>query len=178
MKRGIVQPKAVMIPPCPSSRSWWPRRRSEHLLHAGSRSCPAPSPAPTSRRLTAAYRKTIADKLNPALARLATFLEKEYIPACRTSTTGWAPAERRRVVQVRVSARPPRRPAQTGADPRDRPEGSRAHPGRVRSASARRWATPVRPPACRCGWRRSRSSSRSRPKRKSSTSTASSTRNC
>jgi uncharacterized protein (DUF885 family) len=38
------------------------------------------------QRLTAAYRKTINDKLMPALARLATFLEKEYVPACRTST--------------------------------------------------------------------------------------------
>jgi uncharacterized protein (DUF885 family) len=45
--------------------------------------------APTDAgKLADAWRATIDRKLNPALARLVTFLEKEYIPACRSST-GW-----------------------------------------------------------------------------------------
>jgi uncharacterized protein (DUF885 family) len=39
-------------------------------------------------KLADGYRATIDRKLNPALVRLVTFLEKEYIPACRSST-GW-----------------------------------------------------------------------------------------
>jgi uncharacterized protein (DUF885 family) len=39
--------------------------------------------------LTQAYRSTIANQLNPALARLARFIETDYLPAARTST-GWS----------------------------------------------------------------------------------------
>ena len=62
---------------------------SEHLLHAGQEHAGHVLAPQDKQALTAAYRATIATKLMPALARLAAFLEKEYLPATRTST-GWS----------------------------------------------------------------------------------------
>jgi uncharacterized protein (DUF885 family) len=45
--------------------------------------------AADKQKLTAAYRQTIAKQIAPALERLVAFLEKDYLPASR-STTGWS----------------------------------------------------------------------------------------
>jgi uncharacterized protein (DUF885 family) len=50
---------------------------------------PATIGEPDRARLTAAFRSAIAEEILPAYARLADYIEKEYIPAARTSV-GWS----------------------------------------------------------------------------------------
>jgi uncharacterized protein (DUF885 family) len=50
---------------------------------------PAAFSAADKQALTRAWRATLNSKLTPALRRLATFIEKDYLPAART-TTGWS----------------------------------------------------------------------------------------
>jgi uncharacterized protein (DUF885 family) len=86
MKKGITQPKAIMISGLPAFQKLVSATPEASIFYTPVTRLPAAFSDADKQRLTAAYRKTVADKVMPALARLATFLEKEYIPACRTST--------------------------------------------------------------------------------------------
>ncbi|MFS2006023.1 DUF885 domain-containing protein [Duganella sp. CT11-25] len=86
MKKGITQPKAIMISGLPAFQKLVSATPEASIFYTPVTKLPAAFSDADKQRLTAAYRKTVADKVMPALARLATFLEKEYIPACRTST--------------------------------------------------------------------------------------------
>jgi uncharacterized protein (DUF885 family) len=86
MKKGITQPKAIMISGLPAFQKLVSATPESNIFYTPITKLPAAFSDADKQRLTAAYRKTVADKVMPALARLATFVEKEYIPACRTST--------------------------------------------------------------------------------------------
>jgi uncharacterized protein (DUF885 family) len=88
MKRGVVQPKAIMTSALPQFKQLVAAKPEDSIYFSAVKNLPASIPDADKKRLVAGYRSTIELKLNPALARLASFLEKEYIPACRTST-GW-----------------------------------------------------------------------------------------
>ncbi|ALK95323.1 hypothetical protein AB595_26555 [Massilia sp. WF1] len=89
MKRGVVQPKAVMLSALPQFKKLVADKPEDSIYYTPIKQLPASFPEADRKKLTAGYRAAIAGKLNPALARLAAFLEKDYIPACRTST-GWS----------------------------------------------------------------------------------------
>jgi uncharacterized protein (DUF885 family) len=89
IRRGIVQPKAAMLSALPQFRQLVSSAPEASIFYEPVKNLPAQFSGDDKRGLTAAYRYTIDKKLNPALARLARFLEKEYIPAARTST-GWS----------------------------------------------------------------------------------------
>ena len=89
MKQGIVQPKAAMVSALPQFKQLVSATPEPSIFYTPIKDLPAGFSAADKKTLTAAYRGTIANKLTPALARLATFLEKEYVPAARTST-GWS----------------------------------------------------------------------------------------
>jgi uncharacterized protein (DUF885 family) len=86
MKKGITQPKAIMISALPQFKKLVSDTPEANIFYTPIKKLPAGFSDADKQRLTAAYRKTVGDDIMPALARLATFLEKDYLPACRTST--------------------------------------------------------------------------------------------
>lgn len=88
MKRGIVHPRAVMTSALPQFKQLVSSTLEASIYYAPVKKFPAGFSEADQRALTKLYADTIGNKLNPALARLATFIEKDYLPAARTST-GW-----------------------------------------------------------------------------------------
>jgi uncharacterized protein (DUF885 family) len=86
IKKGVTQPKAIMISALPQFQQLISATPEASIYYTPITKLPAGFSDADKQRLTAAYRKTINDKVMPALVRLSTFLEKEYVPACRTST--------------------------------------------------------------------------------------------
>ena len=89
MKAGIVLQKAAAVSMLPQFQKLVSATPEESIFYTAVKKMPATIPARDKAELTKAYRATIANKLTPALKRLATFLEKEYLPATRTSA-GWS----------------------------------------------------------------------------------------
>jgi len=89
MRTNIVLPKAAMVSALPAFQKLLSATPEASIFYKPVTNMPAAFPARDKQALTAAYRKTIDSQLAPALARLATFLEKEYLPAARSST-GWS----------------------------------------------------------------------------------------
>jgi uncharacterized protein (DUF885 family) len=88
IKRGVVQPREPMQSALPQFKQLVAIRAEDSIFYTPVVNMPASFTAAEKRSLTTAYRKTIAEKLNPALKRLASFLEKDYLPKTRTSA-GW-----------------------------------------------------------------------------------------
>ncbi|HEX8614085.1 MAG TPA: DUF885 domain-containing protein, partial [Telluria sp.] len=86
--RGVVQPREPMVSALPQFKQLVAAKTEDSIFYTPVKNMPAKLTASDKRSLRQAYRKTIANKLNPALKRLATFLEKEYLPKTRT-TAGW-----------------------------------------------------------------------------------------
>ncbi|HZV66199.1 MAG TPA: DUF885 domain-containing protein, partial [Telluria sp.] len=89
MRQGIVLPKAAVAAALPQFRQLVSATPEASIFYTPIKNLPAAFSAADKKALTAAYRATIAHKLTPALARLATFLDTEYLPAARAST-GWS----------------------------------------------------------------------------------------
>jgi uncharacterized protein (DUF885 family) len=85
MKRGVVQPRVVMLKLLPQLRAIAVDDVQKSVFYEPLRNFPDSVPAADRQRLAAAYEKAIAGKLLPAYRKLADFVEREYIPACRTS---------------------------------------------------------------------------------------------
>ena len=88
VKRGVVHPREPMLSLLPQLKALVAATPEASIFYSPIKALPAGFSDADKTRLTAWYRKTIADKLNPALARLATYVEKDYLPATRT-TAGW-----------------------------------------------------------------------------------------
>jgi len=89
MKRGIVQPKAVMVSALPQFKQLVAAKAEDSIYYSPVKNFPAGFSDADKKTLAASHRSTIDAKLNPALKRLADFIEHDYLPACRTST-GWS----------------------------------------------------------------------------------------
>jgi uncharacterized protein (DUF885 family) len=89
MKRGVVQPKAIMEAALPQFKQLVAAKAEDSIYYTPVKNFPAGFSDADKKKLAASYRSTIAGKLNPALKRLADFVEHDYLPACRTST-GWS----------------------------------------------------------------------------------------
>jgi len=89
MKRGVVQPKAIMEAALPQFKQLVANKAEDSIYYTPVKNFPSGFSDADKKKLAAAYRSTIAGKLNPALKRLADFIEHDYLPACRTST-GWS----------------------------------------------------------------------------------------
>jgi len=88
IKRGIVHPRSVMNSALPQFKQLVSTTPEASIYYAPVKKFPAGFSDADKRALTKLYADTIGAKLNPALVRLATFIEKDYLPAARTST-GW-----------------------------------------------------------------------------------------
>jgi uncharacterized protein (DUF885 family) len=88
MRVGVVQPKSVMQSALPQFQKLAAKTAEASSYYAPVTNMPKTFSDADRRALTQAYRSTIANQLNPALARLARFIETDYLPAARTSS-GW-----------------------------------------------------------------------------------------
>ncbi|SFD75341.1 DUF885 domain-containing protein [Massilia yuzhufengensis] len=88
IRRGVVQPREPMVSALPQFRQLVATKTEDSIFYTPIRNMPASFTAADKRSLRDAYRKAIANKLNPALKRLSTFLEKDYLPKTRSSA-GW-----------------------------------------------------------------------------------------
>ena len=86
MAAGYVIPKAnaMKIPPQLAAFDHGPAK--EHLFYMPIKNMPEDFPAADKARLSKAYEEIITTKVIPANQRLKTFIEKEYIPACRETS--------------------------------------------------------------------------------------------
>ena len=88
IKRGVTEPKAAMESAAPQFRKLVAAKLEDSIFYTPVKNFPAGFSAADKKALSAAYRATIANSLNPALSRLSQFIEADYLPAARTST-GW-----------------------------------------------------------------------------------------
>jgi uncharacterized protein (DUF885 family) len=86
MRTGVVQPTAITLAMLPQFQQLRSATPETNIFYTPINHLPAGFSAADQQRLTTAYRQLIAAKLEPALERLSTFLEKEYLPASRSST--------------------------------------------------------------------------------------------
>lgn len=89
MKRGVVQPKAIMEAALPQFKHLVADKAEDSIYYTPVKNFPATFSDADKKKLADAYRSTIDHRLNPALKRLADFVEHDYLPACRTSA-GWS----------------------------------------------------------------------------------------
>ena len=88
IRRGVVQPREPMVSSLPQFKQLVAVKAEDSIFYTPITNLPASFSNAEKKSLKAAYRKTIGEKLNPALKRLSTFLEKDYLPKTRTSA-GW-----------------------------------------------------------------------------------------
>ena len=88
MKTGVVLPQALVVSMLPQYQKLVSGTPEENVFYTPIKNFPAGFSLVDQAALTASYRYEIDKRLNPALGRLATFLEKEYLPAGRSSA-GW-----------------------------------------------------------------------------------------
>ncbi|WP_348698963.1 DUF885 domain-containing protein [Duganella fentianensis] len=86
MLSGVTQPKALMVSALPQFQQLISATAESNIFYTPIKKIPASFSAADQQRLTVAYRKAVGERILPALQRLATFVEKDYLPACRTST--------------------------------------------------------------------------------------------
>jgi len=81
IKTGVVLPKSLIVATLPQYQKLPSKSADTSPFYAAIKNFPAAMPAADKAGITAAYQAEIDKRLNPALARLAAFLEKEYLPA-------------------------------------------------------------------------------------------------
>lgn len=86
MRTGVVLQRAAMVSALPQFQKLSSKTPETNIFYTPATKMPATFSAKEKQELTAAYRATVAKKLIPSLAKLTAFLEKEYLPATRTST--------------------------------------------------------------------------------------------
>ena len=85
MKRGVVLPQALIVSALPQYQKLVTSTPEASVFYTPINNLPTSFSAVDKRALTARYHAEIRKKLNPALARLALFLELEYLPEGRKS---------------------------------------------------------------------------------------------
>ncbi|WP_317203730.1 DUF885 domain-containing protein [Janthinobacterium sp.] len=86
MRRGVVLPKALMLSALPQFQKLRSATPETSVYYSPVTRLPADFSAADQARLSAAYRLVVEAKVMPALQRLASFLETDYLPACRDSS--------------------------------------------------------------------------------------------
>jgi uncharacterized protein (DUF885 family) len=89
MARGITIPRPAMAKALPQLREIVSPPLEKNIFWAPIAALPTGFSAIERERITAAYRAALTDEVLPAYRRLADFLERDYLPAART-TVGWS----------------------------------------------------------------------------------------
>jgi uncharacterized protein (DUF885 family) len=88
MSRGITVPRPAMAKVVPQLREIVTPTLTDSIFWAPIESMPAGIGAEDRERLQSAYRAALLREVLPAYQRLADFIERDYLPAART-TVGW-----------------------------------------------------------------------------------------
>ncbi|NHZ40938.1 DUF885 domain-containing protein [Massilia aquatica] len=88
IKQGVVLPKALVQSLLPQIKTLAAATVETSAYAAPVRSLPERFSKGEKARMTGAYREAVRVQVLPALRKLASFLETEYLPAART-TAGW-----------------------------------------------------------------------------------------
>jgi uncharacterized protein (DUF885 family) len=89
MTRGITVPRPAIAKVIPQLRDLVTPRVEDSIFWAPVDAMPKGVSKKDRERLTAAYRQALSQEVMPAYSRLADFIEKDYLPAART-TVGWS----------------------------------------------------------------------------------------
>jgi len=89
LERGLVQPCIIMERIPPQIARQVVDDPSASPFYAPLKRMPAVIPAVDQQRLSAAARQAIEQGVVPAYRRLQSFVEREYLPACRKSVGVW-----------------------------------------------------------------------------------------
>jgi uncharacterized protein (DUF885 family) len=88
MANGITVPKVAMAKVAPQLREIVTAKLEDNIFWAPMVSIPKDMSAKDRQRITDAYTLALTREVLPAYTRLADFLERDYLPAART-TVGW-----------------------------------------------------------------------------------------
>ena len=86
IERGVVQPNMLIERGLPSLQALTSKDLDKSTFNLANRNMPGSFSAADREKLAAAYRESIETRLVPAMTRLVEFLEKEYLPKCRTTS--------------------------------------------------------------------------------------------
>ena len=89
MARGVTLPRPAVVKVVPQLREIVTPKVEDSIFWTPVANLPKDIPAPERERITAAYRTALASEVLPAYTRLADFIERDYLPAART-TVGWS----------------------------------------------------------------------------------------
>ncbi|MEO8019059.1 MAG: DUF885 domain-containing protein [Pseudomonadota bacterium] len=89
MAKGITVPRVAMAKVVPQLRELITARLNDSIFWAPIDAMPKMFSAADRQRITQAYTVALSQEVLPAYARLADFIERDYLPAARTSV-GWA----------------------------------------------------------------------------------------
>jgi uncharacterized protein (DUF885 family) len=87
--RGVTLPRPAMAKVVPQLREIVTEKLSDNIFWAPIAAMPANISAKDRQRIGDAYSAALTREVMPAYTRLADFIEKNYLPAART-TVGWA----------------------------------------------------------------------------------------
>jgi uncharacterized protein (DUF885 family) len=86
MRRGVVLQRAAVVSMLPQLQKLVSGTPEASIFYTPVTKLPESFSKADRAALTASYRASIGKRLTPALARLASFVERDYLPAARTST--------------------------------------------------------------------------------------------
>jgi uncharacterized protein (DUF885 family) len=89
MSRGITTPRPAMQKVVPQLRELVTTNVQDDLFWAPIKAMPASIPARERERISAEYAAALENEVLPAYTRLADFIERDYLPAART-TVGYS----------------------------------------------------------------------------------------
>ena len=89
MRSGVVHPKAITVAMLPQIQNLRSATPEASVFYSPATRFPEAFSAADQKKLSAAYLNTVDSKIAPALNRLVSFLENEYLPAGRASA-GWS----------------------------------------------------------------------------------------
>jgi uncharacterized protein (DUF885 family) len=88
MSNGVTVPRVAMARVAPQLREIVTAKLTDNIYWAPIASMPKGISAKDRQRITDAYQAALEQEVLPAYTRLADFLERDYLPAART-TVGW-----------------------------------------------------------------------------------------
>jgi uncharacterized protein (DUF885 family) len=89
MARGITLPRPAMAKVVPQLREIVTAKVTDNIFWAPITAMPAGISAKDRQRITDSYSAALTNEVLPAYSRLADFIERDYLPAART-TVGWS----------------------------------------------------------------------------------------
>jgi uncharacterized protein (DUF885 family) len=89
MARGVTLPRPAMAKVVPQLRGIVTEKLTDNIFWAPVAAMPKEISAKDRERIKAAYATALTGEVMPAYARLADFIERDYLPAART-TVGWS----------------------------------------------------------------------------------------